>query len=55
MLQYWSNVFAMLGVALVATAFFQDNWQAGTALGLYSIVIGAWFHGLSNEAQGGKK
>lgn len=55
MLQYWSNIFALLGVALIATAFFQDHWQAGTALGLYSIVIGAWFHGLSLKGQGGKK
>ena len=29
MLQYWSNLFAMLSVALVATAFFRDDWQAG--------------------------
>lgn len=54
MLKYWSNIFAMLGVALVATACFQDNWQAGSLLGVYSIGMGAWFHGLTST-HGGKK
>lgn len=54
MLKYWSNIFAMLGVALIATAFFQKNWQAGSLLGIYSAMLGAWFHGLS-LGKGGKK
>ncbi len=28
MLKYWSNAFAMLGVVLIATAFFKDDWEA---------------------------
>ncbi|MDD2966516.1 MAG: hypothetical protein PHN64_03340 [Desulfovibrionaceae bacterium] len=56
MLTYWSNVFAMLGVALIATAFFRpEDWQAGTLLGVYFIGIGAWFTGLSLSHKGGKK
>ena len=47
MLKYWSNIFGMLGVALVATAFFRDEWVAGTVLGAYFAAIGAWFYGLS--------
>ena len=42
--KYWSNVFAMLGVALVATALFRDNWFWGTALGVYCLFWGAqWY------------
>ena len=39
--KYWSNVCAMLGVALIATAFFQEHWFWGTALGAYSLFWGA--------------
>lgn len=56
MLKYWSNIFAMLGVALIATAFFRpDDWQAGCISGAVTIFIGAWFHGLSTPTTGGKK
>ena len=42
--KYWSNVFAMPGVALVATALFRDNWFWGTALGVYCLFWGAqWY------------
>ncbi|WP_298068767.1 hypothetical protein [uncultured Mailhella sp.] len=55
-LKYWSNIFGMIGVALVATAFFRtDDWQLGTLSGAYFIGIGAWFHGLSLPSRGGKK
>lgn len=47
MLLYFGNVFAMLGVALIATAFFRDDWQAGVLAGIFAIGLGAWFHGLS--------
>ena len=43
--KYWSNIFGMLGVALVATAFFQkmpDNFL-GFVVGLISMVIGSTF------------
>lgn len=49
MLRYWSNVFAMLGVALIATAFFQESWQAGSLLGIYAVAVGAWFYGLATR------
>lgn len=49
MLRYWSNVFAMLGVALIATAFFQERWQAGSLLGIYAVAVGAWFYGLATR------
>ncbi len=53
MLKYWSNIFGMLGVALIATAFFRpEDWQTGTALGTYFLLVGAWFHGLTHK--GGK-
>ena len=40
--KYWSNVLAMLGVALVATAFFaKENWIWGMALGAYALYWGA--------------
>lgn len=58
MLKYWSNIFAMLGVALIATAFFRpDDWQLGTLSGTYFIGIGAWFYGLSlpHKGKGGTK
>lgn len=56
MLKYWSNIFAMLGVALIATAFFRpEDWQAGCISGGITIFIGAWFHGLSIPTKGGKK
>ena len=33
--KYWSNVLAMLGVALLATSFFaKEGWLLGTAIGL---------------------
>lgn len=47
MLWYWGNVCAMLGVALIATAFFRSDWQWGVLTGVFSIGLGAWFHGLS--------
>lgn len=55
MLKYWSNVFAMLGVALIATAFFRPDWQLGCFAGAVTIFIGAWFHGLSLSTKGEKK
>ncbi len=55
MLKYWSNIFGMLGVALIATAFFRDDWQAGCIAGAIFIFIGAWFHGLALPIQRGKK
>lgn len=47
MLKYWSNIFAMLGVAIIATAFFRPDWQAGALSGFVLIMLGAWSHGLS--------
>ena len=55
MLKLWANVFAMLGVAMIATAFFQKEWQAGTLLGIYFVGLAAWFQGLSLPAKGEKK
>lgn len=55
MLWYFGNIFGMLGVALIATAFFRDDWQAGLITGALFIGIGAWFHGLSLPIQKGKK
>ncbi|MBQ2760706.1 MAG: hypothetical protein IJC28_03415 [Mailhella sp.] len=55
MLKYWSNICTMLGVALIATAFFQEHWQSGTLLGVYTIGLGAWMHGLSLSAKGEKR
>ncbi len=55
MLRYWSNIFAMLGVALIATAFFRPDWQAGALSGGVLIMLGAWSHGLSLPSKGGKK
>lgn len=44
--KYWSNVCAMLGVALIATAFFQkDDWLLGMALGIYSLYWGSKLYG----------
>ncbi len=39
--KYWSNVLAMLGVVLVATAFFQEHWFWGSVFGTISIFAGA--------------
>ena len=47
MLAYFGNIFGMLGVALIATAFFKDDWQAGIVAGTIAIVFGALFYGLS--------
>lgn len=44
--KYWSNVFAMLGVAFVAAAVFRDNWLPGLAIGTYFII---WGNTLSGE------
>ena len=56
MLKYWSNIFAMLGVALIATAFFRpDDWHIGTLSGASFIGLGAWFYGLSLSSKGGTK
>lgn len=49
MLKYWANIFGMLGVALIATAFFREGWQPGSLLGVYFIGWGAWFQGLSQK------
>ena len=55
MFKYWSNVFAMLGVALLATAFFRPAyWQTGIVTGIIFIFIGAWFYGLSSLLKRGK-
>ncbi len=45
----------MLGVALIATAFFRDDWQAGIFAGTFFIGMGAWFHGLSLPVKKEKK
>ncbi len=48
MLQYWGNYFAMLSVALIATAFFRENdWQAGIVTGGIMGMFGAWCYGLA--------
>lgn len=47
MLWYFGNVFGMLGVALIATAFFRPDWQAGVLAGIFAMGLGSWFHGLS--------
>lgn len=40
--KYWSGVCAMLGVAMIASAFFsKDGWILGTIIGAYSIWWGA--------------
>lgn len=40
--KYWSNVLAMLGVALLATAFFtKDDWVLGAIVGGYFLYLGA--------------
>ena len=56
MLKYWSNIFAILGVALIATAFFRpEDWQLGAFSGGVFIYIGALFYGLSLPTTRGKK
>lgn len=47
MLAYFGNIFGMLGVALIATAFFKNDWQAGIITGCLAILFGALFYGLS--------
>lgn len=47
MLWYFGNIFGMLGVAIIATAFFRDDWGMGITAGILFIIFGAWFHGLS--------
>lgn len=37
---YLSNVLAMLGVAVVATAIFRDSWVMGTICGLVLLYFG---------------
>lgn len=55
MLTYWSNIFGMLGVAIIATAFFRpEDWQWGVFSGAVFIYMGAWFSGLSLPAKRGK-
>lgn len=54
MFKFWANVFAMLGVALLATAFFRDDWIAGICAGSYFILLGAWLYGLSLDKEGKK-
>ena len=44
--KYWSNVFAMLGVAMIAAAFFnKDGWVLGTAIGAYCLYWGSKWYG----------
>ncbi len=38
--KYLSNTFCMLGVALIATAIFKDQWLWGTGSGLFFLVLG---------------
>lgn len=47
MLWYFGNIFGMLGVAVVATAFFRNDWKMGMMAGTLFIIFVAWFHGLS--------
>ena len=47
MLKYWSNAFMTTGAALIATAFFRPDWQAGVLVGFWLIALGALFNGLS--------
>ncbi|MFI3271988.1 MAG: hypothetical protein R3Y11_07815 [Pseudomonadota bacterium] len=50
MLHYWSNIFAMLGVALIATAFFRlEDWQLGTVYGAILIILGAFLQLFSKK------
>lgn len=40
--KYWSNVLAMLGVAMVATSFFaKEGWLAGSLIGAYCLWQGS--------------
>lgn len=55
MLWYFGNVFGMLGVALIATAFFRPDWQAGVVAGCLAVIFGAILHGLSLPVKRGKK
>ena len=56
MLKYWSNAFMTTGAALIATAFFRPDWQAGVLVGFWLIALGALFNGLSIPSnQRGKK
>ena len=55
MLKYWANIFGMLGVAVIATAFFRPDYEAGFIAGAIFVFIGAWFYGLSLPLKGGKK
>lgn len=55
MLWYFGNIFGMLGVALIATAFFRPDWQAGCVSGAILILFGAIFHGLSLPAKRGRR
>ena len=44
--KYWSGVFAMLGVAMIATAFFsKDSWLLGTLIGAYCLYWGSRLSG----------
>jgi len=54
MLKHWANIFAMLGVALIATAFFREDWHGGTVLGTLAIGISAWLQGMSISTRGVK-
>lgn len=55
MLWYFGNIFGMLGVALIATAFFRSDWQAGAISGGIIILFGAIFHGLSLPVKNKRK
>lgn len=39
MLAYFENIFGMLGAALIATAFFKDDWQAGIVAGGLALMF----------------
>lgn len=46
-LKYFSNVFGMIGVAMVATAFFDKNaWMPGFLAGSWFILLGAFLEAL---------
>lgn len=49
MLKYFSNISGMVGVAMVATAFFNESqWLLGTIIGIWLILLGAFFQALAD-------
>lgn len=51
---YFANIFAMLGVAVVATAIFKSDWQSGVFSGITLIFIGAGLNFFALHKQRGK-